>query len=240
MTEAQSTIQTLDQVLSMMSPFAGGSRPGSDTQEYADWVRWIGQKQEEYARRGFWRRCLTREAITLTPGFTTVLPARFHKPNGLFMLIVDEVDWNEPDNEAEQYIFIEMDNAVTTGTPAVANPNFGKWQMRFENEILVSTSAVIWYFSNPPTPVALTDKLLLPGDMVAYAALQEYYRTTGSEGSEDKAEQLAENRFAEYNALEVLPDKKDLLVHTQGGNRVDRLQKAKDFYRNRPGRNYQN
>lgn len=235
--EVQSTIQTMSEVMSAMAPFAGGSIPNEDTQEYADWQRWIAQKQEEYARRAFWRRCLTREEITLTAGYTTVLPARFHKPNGLYMLIVtnDEgegVDWNEPDNEDEQYVFVEMINDPD-------DANFGRWQMRFDNEVEAGTTAILWYFSNPPKPVATTDKLLLPGDMVAYGALQEYYRTTGSEGSEDKAEEMAENRFSEYIGLEVIPDKKELLRHTEKPTRVDRLAKAKGYYRNRPDRNYQ-
>lgn len=235
--EVQSTIQTLGEVLSAMAPFAGGSIPDSDSQEYLDWVRWVGQKQEEYARRAFWRRCLTREEITLTAGYVTVLPARFHKPNGLYMLIVtnDEgegVDWNDPDNSDEQYIFIEMNNDVDSA-------DFGKWQMRFDNEVEAGTTAVIWYFANPPKPTALADKLLLPGDMVAYASLQEYFRTTGSEGSEDKTEEMAENRFQEYISMEVIPDKKELLRHSEKDTRVDRLAIAKNFYRNRPNRNTQ-
>lgn len=235
--EVQSTIQTLGEVMSAMAPFAGGSIPNDDTSEYSDWVRWIGQKQEEYARRAMWRRCLTRESISLTLGFTTVLPARFHKPNGLYMLIVtnsegEGVDWNEPDNADEQYVFIEMINDPN-------DANFGRWQMRFDNEITEATTAVMWYFSNPPKPVSTSDKLLLPGDMVAYGALQEYYRTTGSEGSEDKAEEMAENRFAEYLGLEVIPDKKELLRHSEKLVRVDRLDKARGYYRNRTDRNYQ-
>lgn len=233
----QSAIQTLEEVLAMMAPFAGGSVPADDSTEYTDWIRWIGQKQEEYARRAFWRRCLTREEITLDTGFTTVLPDRFHKPNGLYMLIVEndegvQVDWNEPDNVDEQYILIEMINDPE-------DENFGKWQMRFDVELTEDKEAVIWYFSNPPKPASLTDKLLLPGDMVGYGSLQEYARTTGAEGSEDKFEELAENRFSEYISLEMIPDKKDLMTHAQSSIRIDRLQRAKNYYRSRSNRNYQ-
>ena len=231
-TEIQSSIRTLGEVLDAMAPFAGRSVLSADSIEYANFVTSIAQKQEEYARRGFWRRCLTRLEISLDSGFTTVLPERFHKPNGLFMLIVDGVDWNEVNNTDDQYIFIEMINDVE-------DENFGLWQMRFKNELLEDKDAVMWYFSNPPKPTTTDDILLLPGDMVAYAALQEYYRTTGSEGSEDNAKELAENRFAEYLGLEVLPDKKDLLTHSQGGVRVDRLQKAKAYYRSRINRPFQ-
>ena len=235
--EIQSSIRTLGEVLNAMAPFAGGSLPNSDTQEYIDWVNWVGQKQEEFARRGFWRRCLKREEISLTLGYTTVLPDRFHKPNGLYMLIVEDsegngIDWMEQPNTAEQYVLIEMNNDLYS-------LDFGKWQMRFETEITVATTAVIWYFANPPKPTATTDILLLPGDMVAYSALQEYYRTTGSEGSEDKAEEMAENRFSEYLSMEVIPDKSNLLKHSQNTTRVDYLANARDRYRSRTGRNYQ-
>ena len=232
-TEVQSTVQTLAEVLATMAPFAGGSIPADDTQEYSDWVRWVGQKQEEFARRGFWRRCLTREVLTLTAGYTTLLPARFHKPNGLYMLIVDGVDWNEDGNEDGQYVFVEMINDPD-------DVNFARWQMRFQNTVPAGTSAVLWYFSNPPKPELATDKLLLPGDMVAYASIQEYFRTTGSEGSEDKVEQMAENRFLEYISMEVIPDKKELLTHKQNVVRVDRLAKARSYYTSRTNRNYQN
>jgi hypothetical protein len=231
MLEVQSTVHTLDEVLASMAPFAGGSIPDANDSEYTDWVRWIGQKQEEYARRGFWRRCLTREAITLD-GETSILPIRFHKPNGLWMLVVDGVDWNETPNSDEQYVFVEMINDPD-------DANFGRWQMRFDTEVEGPTSAVLWYFSNPPRPTDGTDRLLLPGDMVAYGALQEYFRTTGNEGSEDKAEEMAENRFMEYLSLEVLPDKSDLLTHSQNNSHVNRLIKARSYYSSRPYRNNQ-
>lgn len=227
----QSTIRTLSEVLNAMAPFAGGSIPSEDSTEYADWVRWIAQKQEEYARRAFWRRCLTREEITIG-GKTTVLPDRFHKPNGLYMLVVDGVDWQETPNDDEQYVFIEMNNDPD-------DEDFGSWQMRFKNEVAAGTSAEMWYFANPPRPVASTDKLLLPGDMVAYGALQEYFRTTGAEGSEDKAELMAENRFNEYLALEVIPDKSDLLNFINSPTKVNYLTKAKSYYASRSGRNNQ-
>lgn len=217
-----------------MAPFAGGSVPDEGDQEYTDWKNWIAQKQEEYARRAFWRRCLTREEISLTLGFTTLLPDRFHKPNGLYMLVVtndqdDEVDWNDAHNIDRQDIFIEMINDPD-------DENFGRWQMRFKNEITEATTAVIWYFANPPRPVDTDDILLLPGDMVAYGALQEYFRTTGAEGSEDKMEELAEGRFSEYLGLEVLPDKSELLKNSERDMRVDRIGRARHYYRNRRGR----
>ena len=234
-TSASTTIQTLQDVLDFMAPQAGGSVPDSDSTEYAEWVMWIQNKYEEYARRGFWRRTLTREVITLTEGDEThVLPDRFFKPNGLYMCIVDSVDWNEPGNSDDQTIFIEM-----IGDPD--DENFGKWQMRFDNAVVETDATVImWYFANPPVPNALTDYMLLPGDMIGFAALAEYYRQANQEGSQDKAEEDAENRFQEYLALEVIPDKSELLTNKEDQvTRVDRLLKAKAYYTNRVGRNYQ-
>jgi hypothetical protein len=226
-----SNIQTLGEVLALMAPFAGGSIPTETSTEYAEWVQWIQNKQEEYARRAFWRRCLTRETITLL-GETTVLPDRFNRPNGLYILEVDGVDWNETPNSDDQHVLIEMVNDPSS-------EDFGKWQLRFDTEVTESTSAVIWYFSNPPKPVASTDKLLLPGDMVGYAALAEYFRQANQDGSMDKAEQDAENRFQEYLTMEMIPDKGELLTHRAGVTRKDHLTTARAYYASRTNRNSQ-
>jgi hypothetical protein len=228
--EISTSIQTLGDVLNFMSPFAGGSVPDGDSQEYSDWVRWIQIKQEEYARRAFWRRCLTRETITLD-GETTVLPDRFNRPNSLYMLIVDGVDWNETPNTDEQNVFVEMNNDFD-------HADFGKWQMRFLNEA-DNDEAILWYFANPPKPTAESDILILPGDMIGYSALSEYFRTTGAEGSQDKAEEDAENRFIEYLSIEVIPDKSELLRNSESDTRTDRLAIARGYYANRSMRNYQ-
>jgi len=236
--EVATTIQTLGDVLDFMAPHAGGAVPDSGSTEYEEWVAWIQNKQEEYARRAFWRRCLTREEITLTlDDETVVLPDRFYKPNGLYMLIVTnsstdkDIDWNEYGNSDGQTIFIEMINDPDSS-------DFSKWQMRFDNAVEETTTAVIWYFSQPPVPNALTDKLLLPGDMIGFAALAEYYRQANQEGSQDKAEADAENRFQEYLGLEVLPAKNDLLTNSENPvTRIDRLQTARNYYASRPGRN---
>lgn len=217
--------------MNMMAPFAGGSIPSSGDAEYGDWLRWIQQKQEEYARRAFWRRCLTRTTLTLN-GATTLLPDRFHKPNGLYMVIVDGVDWMDADNEDQQNIFVEMDNAVYESDGTTPNANFGKWQMRFL-DAPVSKTATVWYYSNPPKPTATTDVLLLPGDMIGYAALAEYYRTSGAEGSQDKAEEDAENRFQEYLMLEVIPSKNELMRFERTNTKTNRLNEAKNYYRTR-------
>ena len=225
--EISSSIRTLGEVLRAMAPFAGGSVPDATDQEYTDWVSWIQTKQEEYARRAFWRRCLTREEIDLD-GETTVLPDRFNRPNALYMLIVDDVDWMENGNVDGQQVIVEMNNDIT-------DTDFGKWQMRFlippENK-----TAIMWYYSNPPKPVAESDILLLPGDMIAYAALGQYFFTTGAEGSQDNADGKAEDRFTEYLSIEVIPDKSTLLTTTRTTPRVDYLQNARARYFNRPNR----
>ena len=232
-TEISTNIRTLDDVLNFMAPFAGGSVPSSDDQEYTDWVRWIVNKQEEYARRAFWRRCLTREEITISNGDTTkVLPDRFNRPNALYMFIVDGVDWNEHDNTDLQTIVIEMNNDPD-------DENFAKWQIRFNNKVEEDATAIMWYFSNPPTPVEGTDVLILPGDMIGYAALSEYFRKANQEGSQDDARNEAENRMSEYLSIEMIPDKSELLNTRQNVTRKDYLLTAKNYYVSRTGRNMQ-
>lgn len=226
-----SNIRTLGEVMNAMAPFAGGSTPDDTDQEFIDWKNWIINKQEEYARRAFWRRCLTREVIQIN-GETVVLPDRFNRPNALFMLVVDGVDWNDTPNTAEQSIFVEMINDPE-------DEDFGKWQMRFGTPLTEQKEAIIWYFANPPKPETLTDILLLPGDMIAYGALAEYFRTTGAEGSQDKAEEDAENRFSEYLSIEVIPDKSELIQFTVGNERTDYLKRARGYYTSRPNRSYQ-
>lgn len=237
-TEASTTIQTLDDILSFMAPQAGGSVPDSDSTEYSEWVMWIQNKYEEYARRGFWRRTLTRDTLSLTAGDeTAILPARFFKPNGLYMFIVEDsdsgasVDWNETPNSINQTTFVEMINDPD-------DENFGRWQVRFGTAVEEDTTAIIWYFAMPPIPNAGTDKIILPGDMIGFAALSEYFRQANQPGSQDDARSDAENRFAEYMALEVIPDKSELLTNSeQQVNRVDRLVVARSYYQHRSGRN---
>jgi hypothetical protein len=226
-----SNIRTLGEVLNAMAPFAGGSVPDENDQEFTDWKNWVINKQEEYARRAFWRRCLTREVFQIS-GETTVLPDRFNRPNALFMLVVEGVDWKENPNSDEQNIFVEMINDPE-------DDDFGKWQMRFLKPVTTPVDAILWYYANPPKPVALTDVLLLPGDMIAYAALAEYFRTTGAEGSQDKAEEDAENRFNEYLSIEVIPDKSELLTFASANTKVDYLKRAKGYYTSRRNRSYQ-
>lgn len=212
-----------------MAPSAGGSVPEANSDEYNQWVGWIQQKQQEFAVRGFWRRCLTREEIVVS-GDTTVLPDRFHKPNGLYVLQAtnsngEVEDWCDPDNKK---VSVEMINDPE-------DSDFGKWQMRFPEPVPQQT-VVIWYFANPPVPTQESDILLLPGDMVGFAALSEYFRTTGAEGSQDDARAEGENRFQEYISLELIPDRSELI--TVSRKRIDRIAYQKQFYY-RPNRHTQ-
>lgn len=230
MRETNQVIRTLRDVMEkVMAPSAGGSMPDFSTNpedEYMQWVSWIQQKQEEYAVRAFWRRLLTREEIEIE-GDTTVLPDRFHKPNGLYVLDVDGVDYADPDNPQ---LTVEM---ITDPT----DTDFGKWQIRFKDTQERKT-AIIWYFANPPVPTDETDIVLLPGDMIGYSALGEYFRSIGADGSQDKAEEDAENRFIEYLSMEMIPPRHELLtIKTQ--QNVDRIAYQKQFYY-RSGRYFRN
>lgn len=234
MSTANITISTLAQCLSFMASFAGGSVPSVTDSEYLDWVRWIAIKQEEYAKRGFWRRLLTKADLSIVADEeTTVLPDNFHKSNGLYVLEVDGVDWAEPSNSDGQVLFVEMCIDST-------DEDYGKWRIRYATIPTESSTATLWYFAAPPTPSSPTDILILPGDMIAYGALTEYFRTSNQEGSMDKAEQDAENRFISYLSLEMIPSRYELLSFGNGKpTRTDRLTTAKNYYRSRINRNTQ-
>lgn len=215
-------IKTLADVFNFMKPFAGGSVPDENSEEYEEWLLWVQTRQEEFARRGFWRRLLTRVPITLL-GETTLLPTKFHKHNGVYVLDVDGVDWADPDNTEGRTIYVELDNDEDSD-------DYGQWQLRFP-EAVASTSAILWYFANPPKPTGATDILLLPGDLVGYGALIDYYHKANQEGSMDQAKEDAENRFAEYLSLEMIPPRYELLSFaTRSSTRIDRLQIAKGYY----------
>lgn len=229
MRETNQKIKNLKDVMEFMAPFAGGSVPTYSLQiddEYLQWVGWIAQKQEEFATRAFWRRLLTREEIQIEDD-VTVLPDRFHKPNGLYILEVDGEDYADPDNPK---LTVEM-----IGDPS--DEDFGKWQMRFK-EKQPAQDAILWYFAAPPVPTEPKDIILLPGDMIGYGALGEYFRSIGADGSQDKAELDAENRFIEYTALEMIPPKYELLTMNKGKN-IDRVAYQKQFYQRR-GRYFRN
>lgn len=229
-TDVSQIIATPNDVMAFIAPYSGGAVPSEGSTEYEDRLRWTQVKQEEYARRGFWRRCLRRESFSITADDeTTTLPDSFNKPNGLYIFLVGDVDWMEDDNEDEQILTVEMDNDP-------GSDDFGSWRVRYKTPVTENTTATIWYFGNPPKPESGTDKLLLHGDMIAYGVLSEFYRSINAEGSQDDARNEAENRLTSYQALEVIPPKNEILRMATSTRKTDFLVKAKQQYAYRTNR----
>jgi hypothetical protein len=226
-TQTHQILETLNDILAFMAVHAGGSVPNNTDDEYDQWVRWIAVKQEEFAVRGFWRRLLKKDTLTID-GEVTTLPDDFYKPNGLYVLDVDDVDWANPENEDEQRLFVGkcLDSS---------DDDYGKWQVHFLEEEPDEKEATIWYFANPPEPTTGSDLILLPGDMIGFGALSEYFRQTNMPGSQDDARLEAENRFQEYMALEELPAPYELLRHSYKPT-VDRIATARSYYESRSNR----
>lgn len=230
-TEVTQVISTLGEALAFIAPSAGGAVPGDTTSEYADWVRFIQVKYEEASRRGFWRRLLTKTTLSLTAGDTSVLlPIRFQRANSLYICYVDGVDLGDPDRiPDDQDIFAEMINDPL-------DANFGRWRLTFSTAVVATQSAPFYYFATPPKPTATTDKLLLPGDMVAYGAMAEIFRTTNLEGSQDDARAEYENRLQNYLAMEMIPERNKMLSFTTNPREINRSLEARNRYGVRPDR----
>lgn len=219
-------------VMGLMAPSAGGVIPDADSEEYAQWLLFIQTKYEEASRRGFWRRLLKKDTLTLTEGDTEVyLPVDFQRANGLYILYVDEVDLCDPDREPDdQGIFAEIDTHIFEDDGVTANANFGRWRLTFTEEIAADQEAPIWYFCTPPKPTESADKVLLPGDMIAYGALAEVFRTTNLEGSQDDARTEYENRMNGYLAMEMIPPRNEILRFATNPGVIDRLTRARSRY----------
>lgn len=224
-------IDTLADVLTFIAPSAGGTVPSVDSEEYAQWVLFTQVKYEEASRRGFWRRLLTREDLVLTEGVTEVLlPIRFQRANSLYICYVDGVDLGDPDREPdEQDIFAEVVNDPD-------DADFGRWKLTFSTAVAETQTAPFWYFATPPKPVDATDKILLPGDMVAFGAMSEIFRTTNLAGSQDDARQEFENRLSTYLAMEAIPERNKILRFVTNPSGLNRSVKARNQYINRPNR----
>lgn len=227
----QNFFDTMDDVMKFMAPLAGGAIPTAGSDEYMTWVMWIGQKIHEDSYRGFWRRLLTKTTLTLEADEETcLLPDNFQKINGIYVFDVNGVDWNEPGNDDGQTLFVEVSSDIE-------DPDYGKWRVRFSSAPTEEKTATIWYFFAPAVPVEPADKIVLPGDMIAFGALVEYFRQAGAEGSQDDARDEHENRFTSYLSLEVLPNKQELLSwSTRFGKRNDIVATAKNYYRSRDRR----
>lgn len=184
-----------------MARYAGGSVPATTDTKYSDWVRSIQLGQEDAAKRGFWGRLLTKADLTITEDEeTAVLPDDFHKRNGIFVLLVDGVDWNDPKNSADQTLHVEM------------RLSDGKWIVRFTGFTpTADATGTLWYFYNPPVPEDEDDPLYLDGEMIMFYALIEYFRAKKQFGSLDDARLEYNNRFSELIGLEMLPSPHELL-----------------------------
>lgn len=223
-------ISTVSEIMSLMAPSAGGVIPDENSEEYAQWLLFIQLKYEEASKRGFWRRLLKKGTLTLTDGLTEILlPVDFQRPNSLYIAYIGGVDLADPDRVYDgQGIFVEM---VTDDT----DEDFGKWKLTFTTAV-EAESAPIWYFSTPPKPTLSTDKVLLPGDMIAFGALSEVFRTTNLEGSQDDARSEYENRLNGYLAMEMIPARHELLQFVSNPSQTDRLVRARNRYTVRPSR----
>ena len=217
--------ETVEDIMTLMAPSAGGAIPDDNSEEKAQWLLFIQTKYEEASRRGFWRRLLKKGELSLTEGDTEVLlPVDFQRANGLYILYVDGVDLCDPDREPDdQGIFAEV---ITDPN----DDNFGRWKLTFAEPISETQTAPVWYFCVPPKPVEDTDKILLPGDMIAFGALSEVFRTTNLEGSQDDARNEYENRLATYLAMEMIPPRNEILTFVTNPRGVDRLRIAKRRY----------
>ena len=231
LSEVTQFISTVSEVMTYMSKFAGGSVPSASSEDWQNWLSYIQIKYEEASMRGFWRRLLTKTNLSLTKGDTEVyLPVNFQRANSLYVLVVDEVDLADPDRTPDnQEIYIEMENDKDSS-------NFGRWKVSFKEAIENTQSSLMWYWATPPKPTASDDKILLPGDMIAYGALAEYFRAANLEGSQDDARQEYENRLSTYLAMEQVPGRHELLKFATKPRNVDFLTEAKARYSIRPDR----
>lgn len=225
MLEQSQRLQTLQDVLNFMAPSLGGSVPDENSEEFSQWLLAIQVKYEEASRRGFWRRLLTKDTVSLTEGDESImLPARFQRANSLYIFYVDGVDLADPDRTPDdQDIFAEQINDPD-------DLNFGRWRITFSTPVEETQTAPIWYFATPPFPEDLTDKILLPGDMVAYGAMSEIFRHTNLEGSLDDARIEYENRLATYLAMEEIPERNKLLTFVTNPKGLNRTDLARQQY----------
>lgn len=231
MTDVIQILNTLSEIMTFMAPNLGGAVPDEDSSEYLQWRLGIQLKQEEAARRGFWRRLLTKEIMPLRAGDNEiVLPIRFQRANALYIFAVDGVDLADPDRIPDgQSLFAQVINDPD-------DEDYGLWQLNFETTIESNADATMWYFASPPKPVEPADQVLLPGDMVGFGAMSEIFRTTNLSGSQDDARQEYENRLSTYLAMESIPARNELLSFTTNPRGIDRTVKARKQYAVRPDR----
>jgi hypothetical protein len=221
-------ISTLSDAMQFIAPNAGGSVPDATSEEYSAWRMAIQTKYEEAARRGFWRRLLVKDdTLTVREGDeSVVLPIQFQRANALYIFAMNGEDLADPDRVMD-------DDSQTIFLQQITDPDdedFGLWQANFKYPIEEDLDIILWYFALPPKPVDPTDKFLLPGDMIAYGAMSEIFRTSNLEGSQDDARIEYENRFNTYIGLEVIPPRNELLFFSPNPGRINRTALARAQY----------
>lgn len=227
---------TVADIMNIIAPNAGGSVPDENSEEFGQWLLAIQMKYEEASRRGFWRRLLTRDTIVLREDDTeTSLPDRFQRANSLYIFAIkdsegNDVDWMDPDREPDgQQLYVEQVNDPD-------DDDFGKWKVTFREPITAAQAeeeAVIWYWATPPKPNANSDTLLLPGDMIAFGAMIEIFRSKNLPGSQDDARVEFENRLSTYLGMETIPPKNELLYFKTNPRGIDRTARARSQYTTR-------
>ena len=216
-------ITTLEECMQFMAPYAGGSVPSTSDTAYSDWRRWIQLGQQDAANRGFWRRLLIKDDLSITATETVSLPTDLGKVNGIYALFVGEVDWNANGNTDGQRLFVYLD------------PTTAAWKVRFLGYTpTAAATGDLWYFYNPPKPVNTTDKLYLDGEMIGFYALKEYFRKARQPGSLDDCRIEYENRLSELLNLEVIPSPQELA--SWGSYNAHRGATEKQFYTGRNNR----
>ena len=235
--EVQQFNSTIGDIMNLIAPHAGGTVPSSGDEEYTQWFNAILMKYEEASRRGFWRRLLTKDdTLSVAVGDTDlILPDRFQRANSLYVFAItnadgETVDLADPDRVPDdQSIFVEQINDPT-------DEDFGKWRVSFATPIETASDVTLWYFATPPKPTLSTDVVLLPGDMLAFGAMIEIFRSKNLPGSQDDARQEYENRLSTYLAIETIPPRNEILQFKTNPRRIDRLVKARTQYSGRTGR----
>jgi len=214
MSAIQSQIfQNLGDVLTGMARYAGGSIPASNSTAYTDWVTWIQASQDDAAKRGFWGRLLKKATIIITADVDyAVLPADFHKRNGIYVLNVGGEDWNSMGmdvNPSQQRLMVSLEYVPAVAPETVDST---RWVVRFNGFTpTATTTGTLWYFAAPTVPEDETDPLMLDGEMVMFGALKEYFRQARQPGSQDDARLEYENRFNENLNLEMLPSPQEIM-----------------------------
>lgn len=198
--EVNQVIDTLGDALEWLARYAGGTVPASTDAQYTEWVSWLSESQEDAAERGNWGRLLEpKDDFTITANEKeTVLPDNFHKRTGIYVLDVNGIDWNQPNNEDGQRLLVRKRSD-------------GKWVVRYIGFTPTETvTATLWYFRHPGKLAAEADKFMLDGKMCCHGALTEYSRQAGELGSLDDSRAEYNNRFEENLSNEVLPTPQEL------------------------------